>query len=230
MAARLVAEGRLGSRAEPSTASSAGSSTTSFRSRDDDGWFVERMTVRLASTAPINDPATPFRPVVKVALRGIRRRRREGRRPSGLRSRAALLEAWYPLEILHFPLRSREQWRASTGRRGPAGSATCAATWRAPGSARRKAGGRDVGATRARGRVAVRTGSTPGRSSPTCAARRVSSARGPETRDRRRPRRSSSDGDAVGAAVFAEAEVVRRHAGSTRSQRRVHAASRRRRA
>ena len=31
--------------------------------------FAERMTVRLAPGAPINDPATPFRPVAKVAHR-----------------------------------------------------------------------------------------------------------------------------------------------------------------
>ena len=37
--------------------------------RDDEGWFADRMTTRLAAAAPINDPATPFRPVVKVAHR-----------------------------------------------------------------------------------------------------------------------------------------------------------------
>ena len=38
--------------------------------RDDDGWFVDRMTAAAGLAAPINDPATPFRPVVKVAHRG----------------------------------------------------------------------------------------------------------------------------------------------------------------
>ena len=35
-----------------------------------DGFFAERMTLRLAAPAPLSDPATPFRPVVKVAHRG----------------------------------------------------------------------------------------------------------------------------------------------------------------
>jgi len=77
--------------------------------RDDGGWFVERLTVRLAGSAPINDPATPFRPVVKVGHRaspevvissgGAHRVFGLGEAPSG----------WYPLDVLHFPFRSREQ-------------------------------------------------------------------------------------------------------------------------
>jgi hypothetical protein len=41
-----------------------------FPPRPDDGrFFAERMTVRLAPTAPINDPTTPWRPNAKVIHR-----------------------------------------------------------------------------------------------------------------------------------------------------------------
>jgi Glycosyl transferase family 2 len=74
------------------------------------GAFSERMTVRLAVSAPINDPATPFRPVVKVAHRGhpavvVA----EGGSHQVFGMPWATLDSWSPLEILHFPLRSRKQ-------------------------------------------------------------------------------------------------------------------------
>ena len=73
------------------------------------GSFMERMTVRLAISAPINDPATPFRPVAKVAHRGHPAVvvRDGSHRVSGLPW--GILDAWFPLEVLHFPLRSEEQ-------------------------------------------------------------------------------------------------------------------------
>jgi hypothetical protein len=78
--------------------------------RDDTGWFAKRLIVRLAERAPINDPATPFRPVVKVAHRGdpgVVVGEGGSHHVSGVQG--ALLRAWHPVEILHFPLRSREQ-------------------------------------------------------------------------------------------------------------------------
>jgi hypothetical protein len=71
--------------------------------------FAERMIVRLALSAPINDPATPFRPVAKVAHRGHREVlvRDGSHRVFGLPWRR--LDSWFPLEILHFPLRSEAQ-------------------------------------------------------------------------------------------------------------------------
>jgi Glycosyl transferase family 2 len=72
--------------------------------------FAERMVVRLAASAPINDPATPFRPVAKVAVRagpGVVVGKGGGHQVFGIRG--AALEAWHPVEVLHFPLRSREQ-------------------------------------------------------------------------------------------------------------------------
>ena len=78
---------------------------------DDDGSFIERMTVRLAGWAPINDPGTPFRPIVKTAHRAHENVWvTGGHAVYGLE--AGLLEAWCPLEVLHFPLRTREQCAA----------------------------------------------------------------------------------------------------------------------
>jgi Glycosyl transferase family 2 len=78
--------------------------------RDDHGWFGDRMTLRFAGSAPINDPATPFRPVVKVAHRGD-----PGVVVGGggahqvFGVRGDVLRAWHPLEVLHVPFRSRTQ-------------------------------------------------------------------------------------------------------------------------
>jgi Glycosyl transferase family 2 len=71
--------------------------------------FAERMVVSLAASAPINDPATPFRPVAKVAVRGSADVvvLSGGHQVVGVCGEQ--LTAWHPLEILHFPLRSREQ-------------------------------------------------------------------------------------------------------------------------
>jgi hypothetical protein len=72
--------------------------------------FAERMVIRLSASAPINDPATPFRPVVKVAVRAspdVVVGKGGGHQVFGIRG--AALEAWHPVEVLHFPLRSREQ-------------------------------------------------------------------------------------------------------------------------
>jgi len=78
--------------------------------REDRGTFSERMTVRLSASAPINDPATPFRPVVKVAHRGhpaVVVGEGGSHRVFGLPGE--VLDAWHPVEVLHVPLRSREQ-------------------------------------------------------------------------------------------------------------------------
>jgi len=77
---------------------------------EDSGWFAERMIFRLASSAPINDPATPYRPVVKVAHRAtpnVVLAGKGGHQVFG--APGALLAHWHPLDILHFPIRSREQ-------------------------------------------------------------------------------------------------------------------------
>lgn len=78
--------------------------------RHDGGSWAERLTFRLASPTAVNDPSFPFRPVVKVAHRG---------HPhvvySGAGSHQVFGLPWptlfgsYPIEVLHLPLRSREQ-------------------------------------------------------------------------------------------------------------------------
>jgi hypothetical protein len=93
----------------------------SFVPRPDDlSFFAERMTVRLSQHAPINDPTSFYRPVTKVAHRAdpmvvV------GRGNHGLiDSRLAPLTTWFPVEVLHFPLRSRAQWRRKVELQGEA--------------------------------------------------------------------------------------------------------------
>jgi hypothetical protein len=77
---------------------------------DDDRDFAERMTARLSQHAPINDPTSFYRPVVKVAHRADPEvtvaRGNHALADSSFRT----LTTWYPIEVLHFPLRSRAQW------------------------------------------------------------------------------------------------------------------------
>jgi hypothetical protein len=93
----------------------------SFVPRPDDGvFFADRMTVRLTQQAPINDPSSFYRPVTKVAHRGDPRVV-VGRGNHGLVDSNLLpLRTWHPLEVLHFPLRSRAQWRRKVELQGVA--------------------------------------------------------------------------------------------------------------
>jgi hypothetical protein len=93
----------------------------SFVPRPDDGaFFAERMTVRLSQHAPINDPSSFYRPVRKVAHRADPHVV-VGRGNHGLvDSRFIPLQAWFPVEVLHFPLRSRAQWRRKVELQGVA--------------------------------------------------------------------------------------------------------------
>ena len=72
-------------------------------------FFAERMTARVAASAPINDPTSPYRPHAKVAHRAdpeivIRYGAHH------VHSRLAPLMDWYIADVLHFPFRSREQY------------------------------------------------------------------------------------------------------------------------
>ena len=76
---------------------------------DDGRLFQERMTHRLRPVAPVNDPASPWRPYRKVVHRaapdvvlveGGHAVRSDDLQP---------LRGWYPIECLHFPLRSPAQ-------------------------------------------------------------------------------------------------------------------------
>ncbi|MFL5944941.1 MAG: glycosyltransferase family 2 protein [Gaiellaceae bacterium] len=77
---------------------------------DDDGSFAERMTARLSQHAPINDPTSFYRPVIKVAHRADPSVVVARGNHALLDSRFLALTTWHPLEVLHFPLRSRAQW------------------------------------------------------------------------------------------------------------------------
>jgi hypothetical protein len=83
----------------------------SFVPRPDDGdLFAERMTARLTQHAPINDPTSFYRPVIKVAHRADPNVEVGRGNHTLVGSRLRTLTTWHPLEVLHFPLRSRAQW------------------------------------------------------------------------------------------------------------------------
>ena len=93
----------------------------SFVPRPDDGsFFAERMTARLSQHAPINDPTSFYRPVVKVAHRGDPNVI-VGRGNHALAGSSFVpLTTWHPIEVLHFPLRSRAQWMRKVELQGEA--------------------------------------------------------------------------------------------------------------
>jgi hypothetical protein len=87
---------------------------------DDSAFFAERMTARLSQHAPINDPTSFYRPVIKVAHRGdpdvTVARGNHALADSPFRT----LTTWHPIEVLHFPLRSRAQWMRKVELQGEA--------------------------------------------------------------------------------------------------------------
>jgi Glycosyl transferase family 2 len=93
----------------------------SFVPRPDDGAaFCERMTYRLSSQAPINDPTSFYRPVVKVAHRGDPDVQVGRGNHDLIASPFRTLPSWHPVEVLHFPLRSQAQWRRKVELQGEA--------------------------------------------------------------------------------------------------------------
>jgi hypothetical protein len=81
-----------------------------FVPRPDDGTaFEERMTVRLAVDAPINDPSTPYRPVVKAIHRANSRVVVGQGNHSVSGVPGARLDWWPQIELFHLPLRSHAQ-------------------------------------------------------------------------------------------------------------------------
>ena len=76
-----------------------------------EGEFWERMTLRYVPEAAVNSPTSPFRPYVKVAHRAdpsvvVHRGNHELHH-----TRHRLLPGWYPIEVLHFPIRTAAQAR-----------------------------------------------------------------------------------------------------------------------
>jgi hypothetical protein len=77
---------------------------------DSDGYFAERLTVRVSPYAARTGPGDPFHPGVKVAHRA----HRDASVVKGhdvVAPGLDVLRGWFPFEILHFPLRGREQAR-----------------------------------------------------------------------------------------------------------------------
>src|SRR6187551_1795452 len=71
--------------------------------------FAERMTVRFSALAPINDPASLYKPIRKVIHRGHPEIRVTRGNHALVDSPFAPLRGWFPIECFHFPLRSAAQ-------------------------------------------------------------------------------------------------------------------------
>lgn len=80
-------------------------------------WFADRMTVRVSAPAPVNDPASPFRPHAKVAHRA------DASITVGFGAHLVhdtplrSLQHWHVADVLHFPYRSIEQYERKGRRR-----------------------------------------------------------------------------------------------------------------
>ncbi len=71
--------------------------------------FAERMTVRMSTSAPINDPRSLFRPNLKIIHRADPQVNVSIGAQRLLDSTLVPLRGWYPIEFFHFPVRSLEQ-------------------------------------------------------------------------------------------------------------------------
>jgi len=81
-----------------------------FVPRPDDGsFFADRMVARVSGSAPINDPNSLFRPNLKTIHRGDPNVTLSAGAHTLLSSPLVPLRGWYPIEFLHFPIRSFEQ-------------------------------------------------------------------------------------------------------------------------
>ena len=76
---------------------------------DGPGAFAERLTVRFSALAPINDPASLFKPIRKVIHRAHPAISLSRGNHAVVGSSLDPLRGWFPIEVLHFPLRSLEQ-------------------------------------------------------------------------------------------------------------------------
>jgi hypothetical protein len=81
-----------------------------FVPRPEDGsFFADRMVARLVTSAPINDPTSLFRPNLKSIHRGDPQVTLTAGAHTLVDSSFTPLRGWYPIELLHFPIRSLEQ-------------------------------------------------------------------------------------------------------------------------
>jgi hypothetical protein len=96
--------------AVPARYGTVGAFLRTFAPRPDgEGSFAERLTVRFSALAPINDPASLFKPIRKVIHRGHPEIRLTRGNHAVLDNPFAPLRGWFPVEVLHFPLRSAAQ-------------------------------------------------------------------------------------------------------------------------
>jgi hypothetical protein len=81
-----------------------------FVPRPDDGQsFDERMTVRMSTSSPINDPRSLYRPNLKIVHRADPNVKVSIGAQRLLDSPLVPLRGWYPIEFFHFPVRTLEQ-------------------------------------------------------------------------------------------------------------------------
>jgi len=80
-----------------------------FCPRPGEGQFADRMTVRFSAVAPINDPASLYKPIRKIVHRGDPQISVARGNHALLGSPFAPLRGWFPIECFHFPLRSAAQ-------------------------------------------------------------------------------------------------------------------------
>ena len=76
---------------------------------DATGPFAERMTVRFSALAPIQDPASLYKPIRKVVHRAHPEITLTRGNHALVDSPFAPLRGWFPIEVFHFPLRSLAQ-------------------------------------------------------------------------------------------------------------------------
>src|SRR5439155_1199747 len=81
-----------------------------FVPRPEDGsFFADRMVARVVTSAPINDPTSLFRPNLKSIHRADPDVTLTAGAHTLVDSSFTPLRGWYPVELLHFPIRSLEQ-------------------------------------------------------------------------------------------------------------------------
>src|SRR5207249_6933923 len=68
-----------------------------------------RMTIRLAPSAPINDPTSPYRPNLKAAHRADPQVLVDRGSHGVFGDRLETLPGVFPIEVLHFPVRTARQ-------------------------------------------------------------------------------------------------------------------------
>ncbi|MDH4102789.1 MAG: glycosyltransferase family 2 protein [Thermoleophilia bacterium] len=119
-------------RAVPARYGIAQAFVRNFVPRVEDGrFFADRMVYRISPQAPLNDPASPWRPTSKVAHRADPDVRVARGNHAIVAGDLQPLRGWHPIEVLHFPMRSLEQY----GRKARHQSKAFAAPGSRPGTA-----------------------------------------------------------------------------------------------